>query len=266
MSYEVSDFNREVLEASRSRPVLVDFWAPWCGPCRMLSPTLEKLAAEADGKWSLVTVNTDEHQDLSTSYQVRGIPAVKLFSEGEVVAEFTGAMPEYAVKQWLDQQMPSEAGKSLYVARTLIANGRIADAVELLESLGSEPEANLLLASLIVLDDPQRARALVASSAEIDGTVEHIRAAVETVASAIVESAEIDLPDGPGRADYEQAIGKLRSGDVRGAIEKLMNILIKDRYYGDDAARKLGVALFTLLGETHPVTHEYRRTFDMYLY
>ncbi|HLE56252.1 MAG TPA: thioredoxin [Rhodothermia bacterium] len=266
MSYEVSDFNREVIEASRSRPVLVDFWAPWCGPCRMLSPTLEKLATEADGKWSLVPVNTDEHQDLSMSYQVRGIPAVKLFSEGKVVAEFTGAMPEYAVKQWLDQQIPSDADKSLAVARALIAEGRVADAVELLEPLGSDPEATLLLASLVVLDDPERALALVASSAHIDGTVERIRAAVETVASAIVGSAEVDLPDGPGRADYEQAIRKLRNGDVRGTVETLMNILIKDRYYGDDAARKLGVALFTLLGETHPVTRELRRTFDMYLY
>jgi putative thioredoxin len=175
-------------------------------------------------------------------------------------------MPEYAVKQWLDQQIPTDAAKSLAVARTLIADGRTADAVELLESLGSDPEANLLLASLIVLDDPERALALVASSPQFDGTAERIRVAVETVASAIVGSDEDNLPDGPGRADYEQAIGKLRSGDVRGAIETLMNILINDRYYGDDAPRKLGVALFTLLGETHPVTRELRRTFDMYLY
>lgn len=266
MSYEVSDFNEEVIEASREQPVLVDFWAPWCGPCRMLSPALEKLAGEAEGKWTLVTVNTDEHPDLSMSYQVRGIPAVKLFSDGEVVAEFTGAMPEYAVRQWLDQQMPSDISKSVATARELIGEGRVDEAVTLLETLSSDSEAAILLASLVVLDDPERALRLVASATDVNGEGERVRAAVDTVGRSILEFEAGQLPEGPGRVDYGNAVAFLREGDLKAAIESLMQVLIKERYYGDDAARKLGVALFTLLGDSHPVTRATRRTFDMYLY
>jgi putative thioredoxin len=266
MTHEVSDFNTEVIEASQDRPILVDFWAPWCGPCRTLSPTLEKLASEAEGRWSLVTVNTDENPELSMSYSVRGIPAVKLFSSGEVVAEFTGAMPEHAVKQWLDQQIPSEADKSLSAVKELMRSGRMSEALNILESLQSEPEARLMLASIVVLEDPERALELAVPVAAEDSAAAATKEAVQTVANAIVGGDADDLPEGPGKVDYQSAIAHLKAGDIGGAIQALMQVLLKDRYYADDAARKLGVALFTLLGESHPVAREFRRTFDMYLY
>ncbi len=100
------DFQQDVIETSRRKPVLVDFWAPWCGPCRMLSPTLDRLARESKGAWRLVKINTDQHPDLATRYEVRGIPAVKLFVNGAVAAEFVGALPEHAVRQWLDEHLP----------------------------------------------------------------------------------------------------------------------------------------------------------------
>jgi len=102
-SYEIADFQKDVIEASYEKPVLVDFWAAWCGPCRMLGPTLEKLAEENAEKWTLAKVNTDEHQRLAMEHNIRGIPAVKLFSKGQVVNEFTGAMPEFFVRRWLNQ-------------------------------------------------------------------------------------------------------------------------------------------------------------------
>ena len=102
---DASPFNREVLDVSHQKPVLVDFWAPWCGPCRMLSPTLDKLAKESAGAWRLVKINTDRHPDLAARYRVRGIPSVKLFRDGVVVAEFTGALPEAGVRQWLSQHL-----------------------------------------------------------------------------------------------------------------------------------------------------------------
>ncbi|RMF65478.1 MAG: thioredoxin [Bacteroidetes bacterium] len=105
--HEVRDFEADVIEASRTRPVLVDFWAPWCGPCRMLGPTLEQLAAESDGAWTLVKVNTDIHPDLAARYEVRGIPTVKLFIDGEPVDGFLGALPAFAVKRWLKKALPS---------------------------------------------------------------------------------------------------------------------------------------------------------------
>ena len=109
MSYDITDFKKEVIEASFETPVLVDFWAAWCFPCRMLGPTLEKLAAENEGRWKLAKVNTDENQGISMQYGIRGIPAVKLIIDGEVADEFVGALPEHAVNQFLDAAIPVAA-------------------------------------------------------------------------------------------------------------------------------------------------------------
>lgn len=102
-------FQEDVIEKSHDKPVVVDFWAPWCGPCRTLGPVLERLAKESQGTWRLVKINTDKHPQIARRYNVRGIPAVKLFVDGEVADEFVGARPEGAVKQWLQPHVPSAA-------------------------------------------------------------------------------------------------------------------------------------------------------------
>ena len=100
-------FQTAVLDKSHEKPVLVDFWAPWCGPCRVFSPTIEKLARESGGRWRLVKINSDAHPELARRFQIRGIPAVKMFVDGAVAAEFTGAMPEPDLRRWLDAHLPS---------------------------------------------------------------------------------------------------------------------------------------------------------------
>jgi thioredoxin len=109
MSHEINNFETDVIAASKQTPVLVDFWAAWCFPCRMLAPTLEKLAGESDGRWKLAKVNTDEHPELAMRYGIRGIPTVKLIVDGEVVNEFVGVLPEHALRSWLNEALPAVA-------------------------------------------------------------------------------------------------------------------------------------------------------------
>lgn len=106
------DFERDVIEASRRKPVVVDFWAPWCGPCRVLSPTLDRLARESKGAWRLVKINTDSFPELAARFRIRGIPTVKLFIDGSERDEFVGALAEPAVRQWLARHMASPRNES----------------------------------------------------------------------------------------------------------------------------------------------------------
>lgn len=269
MAYEVEQFERDVLEASLDTPILVDFWAPWCGPCRVLGPVLERLAEEAAGAWKLVKINTDVHQDLAGRYGIRGIPAVKLFVGGKVVDEFTGALPDYAVRQWLEKALPSPAGSLLADAEALLDEGADVEAATVLEAILEEqpthPAASALLAGLTVFSDPARARALAATGMSAEPRYVQVAESVRLVAEAL-ERRAAELPDGPGREPYLAALEALSHRRFDETIDRLIEVLQKDRYYDDDGARKAGVAVFTLLGEGHPVTRAKRRTFTMWLY
>lgn len=269
MEFEVQDFERDVIEASRNTPVLVDFWAPWCGPCRVLGPVLERLASEADGEWELVKVNTDQHPDVSASYGIRGIPAVKLFVDGEVADEFTGALPEYAVKQWLEKALPSEIKQQVAQAEDAIAEGDAEAARALLEGVldkdPTNPKAGVLLAQLIAFDDPARAHELVSGSAFAEPGFVQIEEAVQTV-SDLFDLDVDELPDGAAKDAYAAGIEALKGRAFDAALERFIEVILTDRYYQDDGARKACVAIFTLLGNDHPAVKAYRRRFDMALY
>jgi len=160
-SYDVQDFQKGVIEQSHTCPVLVDFWAEWCAPCRMLSPVLERLAQQADGKWVLTKLDTQEHTDIARQFRISSIPNVKLFVNGNVTAEFVGALPEYAVKQWLEKNLPSKHLKQIEIARTLLQDGDTVAAQNLLRQIiEAEPEvaqAKVLLASTLLFSNPSEA-------------------------------------------------------------------------------------------------------------
>ena len=270
MRHDVVNFQSDVLDRSRIVPVLVDFWAPWCGPCRVLGSILERLAKESEGRWVLAKINTDENPDVSQSYGIRGIPAVKLFIDGKVVKEFTGALPEPVLRRWLEEALPDDGAQNLAGAHTLLLSGDHAGAERMLQDLlASDPNnvrAQILLAGAIVLMRPEEAFALLPES-DAEPDLLPVASSVRTLVEAfqLTQNATA-LSDEPERDRFMEALVALADKDYDDTILALIDVLQRNRYYADDAPRKIGVALFTLLGVEHPVTLRHRRTFDMWLY
>jgi putative thioredoxin len=258
-------FSREVLETSKGIPVVVDFWAEWCGPCKILGPILERLEGQDNGRWKLVKIDADENQEIAAQYGVRGIPSVKLFVDGTVVNEFTGALPERMVRKWLDESLPDPFREEMEKAGRLLANGDRENGIEVLEAvLQKEPghtDARVSLAKNILHHDPDRAVFLV-SGIEEDSrhylTVEAIRTMCGMMARG---SNGKDLPEGTAKPAYSSALEALSRERFDIAIERFIEVIQTDRTYADDGARKGCVALFTLLGDDNPTTLKYRRAF-----
>ena len=261
------DFQTDVIEASHDQPILVDFWAPWCGPCRQLGPTLEQLDNE-QSSWTLVKVNVDNYNDVARKYGVRGIPAVKLFVDGTVTAEFTGALPRHAIEKWLDEHLPGVDQATLAEARTALDAGHRSEAASLLSPLvdadGDHPEARLMLAEAEVFADPERAAALIENLDIAAPDLRQRREAVATLSRLLLH--DLDLPDTDAATTYREALRALRADHIETAVSKFIEVVQANRNLDDDGARKACIALFTLLGRDHAITKAHRRTFDMALY
>ncbi len=264
--YDVQDFERDVVEASHTTPVLVDFWAPWCAPCRLLSPVLERVAGEAGGRWTLRMVNADDYPELMQRYHIRGIPAVKLFVGGEVAAGFEGAMPDYAIRQWLDEHLPTAATRAMAEARTALKAGDLDAARPHLETAAAPEahgpaadEARDTLARILVFEDPDRAAALVRDRYTPEAE------SVRTLARLLALDPD-SLPEGAARTTYADAVRALQRGDLDAALPGFIQALQHDRAYDDDGARKAAVALFQTLGEADALVKQHRPAFNMALY
>ncbi len=269
MVYDVKDFNIEVIEKSFRVPVLVDFWADWCAPCKMLGPVLERLTEKAKGEWILAKVNTEEMQKVALQYKISSIPNVKLFVDGNVAAEFVGALPEYQIEKWLAKVIPSKFRKEIEDAKNFISSTKIKEARVLLEKIiKSEPnneQAKTLLAASLIFTEPDRVEILVKdiSDQKYVEVAESIRT-MERIFRLIKSPSE--LPDNPVKQKYLSAIVDLQSQNFNSALEKFIEIIRADRYYDDDGSRKACIAIFKFLGEENETVLKYRRDFSSALY
>ena len=267
MDFEVKDFQKEVIEKSQQIPVLVDFWAEWCGPCKVLSPVLEKLVKDANGNWALAKIDTDKNQELAAKYGIRGIPNCKLFSNGEVVNEFTGALPEQAVREWLKKSIPSKFADSIKKAKQLLHEGNETDAKVILEEVlqgdMNNDEVKILLAKVLLFGEPNEAMRLLQNA---DGTGEYheLGESIKSIME-LLEKAD-KFPDGDVKIKYSNAIKDLKNKNFDASLEKFIDVIRENRHYDDDGSRKACIAIFKYLGEDHPITIKHRREFGSALY
>ncbi|HAA17000.1 MAG TPA: thioredoxin [Cytophagales bacterium] len=263
---ELQDFGTDVLSKSNATPVLVDFWANWCGPCHTLGPVIEELAKEAQGAWELVKIDTDLHPELSQQYSVRSIPAVKLFHKGEVIAEFTGALPKIHIENWLTEHLPSEEREQLKRLQKQLISTPEVNLLHELETLALNhpdfPEAQLTLASQLVFTDPQRALDLVVGFRL--GTKHGIVA--EDIREAGKFLLEELVGESPAVPKLEATQMAAKANDLEGLFENLIQAIIADKNYQDELPRKVCIAFFRILTAEHPVSRKYRKQFDMALY
>ena len=270
MAYDTDDFERDVIERSRTIPVLVDFWAEWCGPCKVLGPILEKLAREQSDRWALAKLDTEAFPHISARYGIRSIPNVKLFVDGEVVDEFVGALPEPAVVEWLGKAVPSRYRAQLADARRMLAENGAGPALDVLRPIvAAEPdnhEALVLMARAVMQDDADVA-ATVVDPVTLGSPHYDEAEAVRELASMF---AKIDdpgnLPQSRVKETYVQAFRSTRAGDFEAALEGLIDVVRRDRRYDDDGARKGCIAIFNLLGDDHELTKRFRSALSRALY
>jgi putative thioredoxin len=256
-------FQAEVIEQSGHKPVVVDFWAPWCGPCRMLGPTLERLTSEAGGTFRLARLNVDDSPEIAMRYGVQGIPAVKAFRDGRVVAEFVGAQPEPAVRQFLKQVAPDESDQFLARARAMLAAHHWPEAEAdyrqvLAGNPASGPAALGLLKALLAQGKGAEAERVLDNfpNDREAGDAERLR----PLARYLVEAER-----GPTcsdaenlHAEYCRAGKRIASGDLQGAMDAILTLLRRDKRFRQGEPRIVMLGIFEVLGDQDPLTREYR--------
>lgn len=267
------DFQTLVLDNSHQVPVLVDFWAPWCGPCRMLTPLLTKLADEYQGKFLLAKVNTEEEQTLAAQFGIRSIPTMMLFKNGEVVNQILGALPEAEIRAMLDRYIERESDRVREAAAQAVREGDSDRALALLrqaaESDPANPRVQFDLLSLWMeqghleeaeglLDRLKREFRDDPRLPELTAKLQFAQIVKDAPDAAALEKTIQENPADCG-ARYRLGARKVLSGDYETALNQFLEVLRRDRKFEDDAGRKGILAVFDLLGGQGELVNRYRR-------
>jgi putative thioredoxin len=278
------NFMKDVIEASRSQPVIVDFWAPWCGPCKQLGPIIERVVRAAGGKVRLVKINVDESPELAQQLRIQSIPMVYGFVGGQPVDGFAGALPESQIKAFVERLAgpvgPSPVEAALEQAKAAVAAGQMDVARQLYERvLGAEPENPEALAGAarcqIATGRLAAAREILdgvptqhANHVEVDGARAALSLAEEAGTLADPEALRTRLQANPDdhAARLDRATSLFLRGQVEPAIDELLTIVRRDREWQDQAARKQLIKFFEALGPNHPATVAGRRKLSAVLF
>ena len=274
------NFESVVLDGSFDRPVLVDFWADWCAPCRMLTPVLEKIANDLAGKLVVAKINTEQEQALAAEFGIRSLPTVQLFKSGQPVDQFMGALPEAQVREFLDRHIPRASDGLLDRARGLMEAGDLASAEALIEQALAEDPGNARVALAQVQITAARGEIAEAESQldrlpiELahDPDVVALRgrlrfaAALEGAPPEAELAARLDADPSDSDSRYRMAAHQVVRGDYAAALENLFVLMKRDRAYGDDAGRKGMLAVFDLLGGEGDLVTRYRARMMTALY
>lgn len=275
MDTTLATFENDVIEASANAPVLVDFWAPWCGPCKSLGPMLEKLETEYAGKWKLVKVNVDENQELAAHFGVRSIPHVVAFADRQAVDQFVGVLPEGQLRQFLDGLVPDGAEAARRAAQEALAEGRREDAYEALKAaLAFEPgndEVRMDLIEMLLADNradearnevdllsPKTTQGIDARFNALKTRLDALDAAADLPPTDALEAQVANHPaDLEARFDLANALIARRK--YAGALEHLLEIVKRDRTFRDDVGRKTMLSVFDLAAHQPELVSEWRR-------
>ena len=270
----VENFEAEVLQASSQIPVLVDFWAPWCGPCKSLGPVLEKLEADYGGRFKLVKINSDDEQQLAQAFGIRSIPTCVLIKDGKPADGFMGALPEGKVREFLDKHLPSTdeliAEEDLSEAEQLLAQGDTSSALaKLQEALAVNPandEARFDYVKLLIamgeLNTAQAALAPALAQIPLQLRFEALHHWLQAMVFATTdergqwELAQFDALIDKNKRDFDTRLAKARllmaAGQWTEAMDELLEIIMRDKAWSDQAARKHFVAILELLTPPKP--------------
>jgi putative thioredoxin len=268
-----SGFAAQVIERSREVPVVVDFWAAWCGPCRVLGPIIEREVAAQGGRVELVKVDVDANPGLAARYDVRGIPAVKAFAGGEVAREFVGLQSADFLRRWLAELVPSPARQALEAATALVRQGDRAGAEPAFRALVGDAEAGgaaaVALADLLLAagraDDAEAALASVDPRSPHADAAEAVRRRVTFARDAAAfggrDAAAAALARDPGDLDARFALASAHAAALEWepALAELLELVKRSRKFRDDGARRAMLVIFDHLGPQDPLVSDYRR-------